>query len=173
MTHRRSSPGATRVTRVPRHARVAALVALGALVGACRARSAPSTSDTVTMGAAPSPGAGAIDAPITAPQLASLAPTTIALGRGEVPTLTLTGSGFVPGARGAFGTGGNTIRVGPATFDSVAANDAGTTIRFALPLSYTDTTARGRPQSFTPGEYPVSVVTPKGTSRSLTLTMIQ
>lgn len=167
MTTRRRSTRATRCVHV------VAVTVLALATGACRARSAPSTSDTLRMDAGTPQGAGGASATTAPPQLASLSPTTIALGRGEVPTLTLTGTGFVPGVHGAFGTGGNTIRVGPATFDSVAANDAGTTIRFALPLGYTDTTARGRPQSFTPGEYPVSVVTPKGTSRSLTLTMIQ
>lgn len=162
--------------RSSRERRVACLVAvvtLGIVSGACRARSAPSTSDTLAMDAGASQGGAGVSAPSVAPHLASIAPTSIALGKGAVPTLVLTGSGFIPGAHGAFGAGGNTIRVGPATFDSVAANDAGTSIRFALPLNYTDTTAKGRPQSFTPGEYPVSVVTPKGTSNSLTLTMIQ
>ncbi len=167
MSQRHRSKRATRV------ASLVAVVTLGIVSGACRARSAPSTSDTLTMDAGASPGAGGVSAPTATPHLTSLAPTSIALGKGAVPTLVLTGSGFVPGAHGAFGAGGNTIRVGPATFDSVAANDVGTSIRFALPLNYTDTTAKGRPQSFTPGAYPVSVVTPKGTSNSLTLTMIQ
>lgn len=153
--------------------RMTGVVALVGASVACRPRSAPSTNDTLS-GVAPSvPATAGTSAPTVAPTLTSLAPLTIALGKGEVTTLTLTGSGFVPGARGAFGSGGNTIRVGAATIDSVAANDDGTTIRFALPLNYTDTTARGRPQSFTPGQYPVSVVTPKGTSNSLTLTMVQ
>ncbi len=153
--------------------RVGAAVAFVALIGACAARSAPSTSDTLSGSGDATQGTASLGAPAAAPHLESLGPLTIALGKGEVPTLTLTGSGFVPGAHGAFGIGGNTIRVGPATFDSVAADNAGTTIRFALPLTYTDTTAKGRPQSFTPGEFLVSVVTPKGTSNSLTLTMIQ
>lgn len=160
-----------------RYARLAAALALLAASGACRARGAPQTTDTLGAAKGGADGASQVATPTTtpstAPTLATLAPLTIALGKGEVPTLVLTGSGFVPGARGSFGTGGNTIRVGPATFDSVAADDAGTTIRFAMPLNYTDTTAKGRPQSFTPGEYPVSVVTPKGTSNPLTLTMIQ
>lgn len=167
MTHR------LRLPAVRRRTRVVAVVAVGAVLSACRARSAPSTSDTLAAAGGAITHAAGTNVPAVPPQLTSLSPRTIALGKGEVPTLTLTGSGFVPGAHGAFGTGGNTIRVGPATFDSVAADDAGTTIRFALPLNYTDTTARGRPQSFTPADYPVSVVTPKGTSRSLTLTMTQ
>lgn len=167
-----------------RFASVVALAAAGLVTAACRARSAPSTSDSLGTSAT-TPGAAGTSTPTSnptstpgttptaAPQLASIAPMKISLGKGEVPTLVLTGSGFVAGAHGAFGTGGNSVRVGPATFDSVAANNDGTTIRFALPLNYTDTTAKGRPQSFTPGEYRVSVVTPKGTSNSLTLTMIQ
>lgn len=86
--------------------------------------------------------------------------------------MVLTGSGFIPGATGAFATGANRVRVGRATIEGVAADSSGTVLRFPLPLSYTDTTARGRPSSFTPGQYPVSVVTPRGTSNSLTLTMI-
>ncbi len=99
-------------------------------------------------------------------------PDTIALGRGEVPTLTLTGTGFVPGPSGAFAVGENAVHVGRATFDRLAADSSGTVLRFALTLSYNDTTAKGRPSSFSPGQYPVSVVTPRGTSNSLTLTMI-
>jgi hypothetical protein len=148
------------------------MLALGAACAACAARSAPSTTDSLEGRASPAGTTDALVVPDAPPQLASVSPLTIALGRGESPTLTLTGSGFVAGARGTFSTGGNTIRVGPATFDAVAADSAGTVIRFVLPLTYTDTTAKGRPQSFTPGDYPISVVTPKGTSNALTLTMI-
>ncbi|MCC6774846.1 MAG: hypothetical protein IT360_26970 [Gemmatimonadaceae bacterium] len=107
-----------------------------------------------------------------APTLVQLRPDTIALGRGEVPTMVLTGSGFIPGTTGAFAIGANRVRVGRATIEGVAADSSGTVLRFALPLTYTDTTARGRPSSFSPGQYPVSVVTPRGTSNTLTLTMI-
>jgi hypothetical protein len=107
-----------------------------------------------------------------APSLTRLQPDTIPLGRGEAPTLVLTGRGFAPGVTGAFGAGANRVRVGRALVEGVAADSSGTTLRFVLPLSYTDTTAKGRPSSFSPGDYPVSVVTPRGTSNTLTLTMI-
>lgn len=107
-----------------------------------------------------------------APRLVELRPDTIALGRGEVPTMVLTGSGFIPGVTGVFATGANRVQVGRAVIEGVASNAAGTVLRFPLPLSYADTTARGRPSYFFPGQYPVSVVTPRGTSNSLTLTMI-
>lgn len=139
----------------------AALLAAGSLA-ACAART-PAPDDAAL---------GSAAASMVAPSLARLRPDTIALGRGEAPTLVLTGSGFVPGSSGAFGAGANVVRVGRATVDGVAADSSGTTLRFVLPLSYTDTTAKGRPSSFSPGTYPVSVVTPRGTSDTLTLTMI-
>ena len=107
------------------------------------------------------------------PSIARIAPDTIALGRQAVPTIQIDGSGFEPGGAGTFGDGGNTVRVGTASIRRVAANADGTTLRFALPLTYSDTTSLGRPSSFTPGQYPVSVITPRGTSNSLTLTMIR
>ncbi|MBK6489398.1 MAG: hypothetical protein IPF98_21660 [Gemmatimonadetes bacterium] len=146
--------------------RLPLLMVVLAATSACASRSGSSGNDTV----AGSPDAAT--ATMDAPRLAQLRPDTIALGRGEVPTMVLTGSGFIPGATGAFATGANRVRVGRATIEGVAADSSGTVLRFPLPLSYTDTTARGRPSSFTPGQYPVSVVTPRGTSNSLTLTMI-
>ena len=109
------------------------------------------------------------------PVLASLAPDTIRLGRGEAPTLTLSGSGFAKGSTGGsggFSAGGNTVRVGPTSFDGLPADPSGSSIRFVMPLSYTDTAARGRPSSFAPGTFPVSVTTPHGTSNALPLVMI-
>jgi len=157
-------------------------LALGALVAgsaaACAGRSTPGgRADSASSGAEP-PAAGATtpsvgDAAATsAPRLDRIAPDTIALGRGEVPTLVLTGTGFVPGPQGGFATGANEVRVGRASVQGVGADSSGTSLRFALPLSYTDTTSKGRPSSFSPGSYPVSVVTPRGTSNTLTLTMI-
>ncbi|MFN8667979.1 MAG: hypothetical protein U0164_12450 [Gemmatimonadaceae bacterium] len=110
-----------------------------------------------------------------APTLSRLTPDTIRLGRGEAPTLTLTGSGFVAGhtgGSGGFAVGGNAIHVGRATFDMIPADSAGRSIRFAMPLTYTDTAARGRPSSFAPGTFSVSVTTPNGTSNALSLVMI-
>lgn len=109
-----------------------------------------------------------------APALLRLAPETVDIGRGEIPTLVLTGRAFVPGGEGGFGTGGgNTVRVGPLQLTGIPSDSAGTTIRFALPLSYNDSTLRGRPAAFIPGQYPVSVTTPRGTSNVLMLTMKQ
>ncbi|MGQ0648666.1 MAG: hypothetical protein ACT4P7_13970 [Gemmatimonadaceae bacterium] len=112
---------------------------------------------------------------VAAPTLASLQPDTIALGQQAVPTLIIRGSGFVPGdgGPGGFASGGNTVRVGPAVVEGVASDAGGRTLRFALALTYTDTTATGRPAAFLPGRYAVTVVTPKGTSNALTLTMIR
>lgn len=115
---------------------------------------------------------GASNSAAGAPRLDRVQPDTVALGKGEVPTLVLRGSGFVPGTTGPFGTGENVVRIGPATFARIAADSSGTTIRFAMPLSWTDTTFKGRPPSFTPGSYAVSVVTPAGTSNTRNLTMI-
>lgn len=106
------------------------------------------------------------------PTLSRVTPDTIRLGKGEAPTLVLTGSGFVPGSTGSFAAGGNTVRIGPATFDMLPSDASGTTIRFAMPLTFPDTAARGRPASFAPGTFPVAVVTPRGTSNALSLTMI-
>lgn len=118
-------------------------------------------------------GAPASETAVRVPALTRIAPETIAIGRGEIPTLVLTGSGFVPGGAGDFGTGGaNTVRVGPLELTRLPADTIGTIIRLALPLRYSDSTARGRPGAFTPGQYPVSVTTPRGTSNVLTLTMI-
>lgn len=109
------------------------------------------------------------------PILRAITPDTIRLGPGEATTLTLTGSGFIPGpssdGRG-FARGSNTLHVGPAAFDLLEANTAGTTIRFALPLTYIDTSNPTRPSTFVPGDFPVSVTTPHGTSNALTLVMI-
>lgn len=69
-------------------------------------------------------------------------------------------------------TGGNTIHVGRATIERVAADAAGRTIVMALPLTYTDTASQGRPTAFRPGRYDVTVVTPQGTSNALPLIMI-
>ncbi|MCC6929131.1 MAG: hypothetical protein IT359_09095 [Gemmatimonadaceae bacterium] len=146
---------------------------------------AATTGSAVATGSAAAPaGAAAVPATDTThnvrsatepPTLTRLAPDTIRLGRGEAPTLTLTGSGFVPGhtgGSGGFAVGGNAIHVGRATFDMIPADTAGRTIRFAMPLTYTDTAARGRPSSFAPGTFSVSVTTPSGTSNALTLVMI-
>ncbi|MCC6316591.1 MAG: hypothetical protein IT361_02780 [Gemmatimonadaceae bacterium] len=102
-----------------------------------------------------------------APSLERIAPDTIAIGQGAIPTLTLTGRGFAPGA------GGNTVRVGPAEVLGVDADSSGTTMRVVLPLTYTDTASRGRPSGFLPGRYDVIVVTSRGASNPLTLTMIR
>lgn len=113
-------------------------------------------------------------APAVAPVITSIEPDTISLGQGAVPTLVIQGRGFVPGGTsGGFADGNNTVRVGRAAFDRIASDPAGTTLRFQLPLTYSDSSARGRESSFGPGEYPVSVVTANGTSNSLTLTMIR
>jgi len=156
---RRARPLAVRARRTSR-----LLLAVGTtLLGACAARGTPATGDSAL---------GSANASMRAPSLDRIRPDTIPLGRGQAPTLVLTGSGFVPGTTGAFGAGANRVRVGRATVEGVAADSSGTTLRFILPLSYTDTTAKGRPSSFSPGDYPVSVVTPRGTSNTLTLTMI-
>lgn len=142
--------------------RAATLVLLTAAACAPRAgRTAASDGDS----ASPATNAGT-------PTLTRVTPDTIRLGKGEAPTLVLTGSGFVPGSTGAFAAGGNTVRIGPATFDMLPSDAGGTTIRFAMPLTFPDTAARGRPASFAPGTFPVSVVTPRGTSNALSLTMI-
>ena len=107
------------------------------------------------------------------PTIERLVSDTIALGRQAVPTIEIRGRGFEPGGNGEFGDGRNTVRVGPASVERVRSDAGGTTLRCALPLAYTDTTSRGRPSSFGPGEYPVSVITPRGTSNTLTLTMIR
>ncbi len=139
------------------------LLAVVTAAAACASRGAPTPDEGARAGSTAS---------ASAPRLDRLQPDTIALGKGEVPTLVLTGAGFVPGPQGAFATGANLVRVGRATIEGLSADSLGTTLRFALPLSYTDTTYKGRPSSFSPGQYPVSVVTPRGTSNSLTLTMI-
>jgi hypothetical protein len=106
--------------------------------------------------------------------ITSIDPDTVSLGQGAIPTLVIQGSGFVPGGTGGgFADGNNTVRVGPASFDRISSDAAGTTLRFQLPLTYTDTSGRGRESNFGPGQYQVSVVTANGTSNSLTLTMIR
>lgn len=145
-------------------------VATGA-TGATGATSATSGSGTMTA----TDTATGSRPDMQAPTLVRLTPDTIRLGRGEAPTLTLTGSGFVPGhtgGTGGFAVGGNALHVGRATFDMIPADTAGRTIRFAMPLTYTDTAARGRPSSFAPGTFSVSVTTPNGTSNALSLVMI-
>ena len=129
-------------------------------VAACSHRRAPDADAALTSGA---------------PVLTRVQPDTIAIGQGAIPTLTLTGTGFVVGG-GRMDTpvpGGNTVHVGPAVMNGVDGNATGTTLRFALPLTYTDTASRGRPSGFGPGRYTVTVVTPLGTSNSLSLTMIR
>ncbi|MEP7344155.1 MAG: hypothetical protein ABI877_02755 [Gemmatimonadaceae bacterium] len=107
------------------------------------------------------------------PTLVRVAPDTIDIGQGAIPTLSLTGRDFVPGGQGGFGTGGgNVVRVGALQLTGIPADSAGTTIRFMLPLRYNDSTLSNRPAAFIPGQYPVSVTTPRGTSNALTLTMI-
>lgn len=102
-----------------------------------------------------------------APVITHIEPDTVALGQAAVPTLVIHGNGFVTA------DGQNTVRVGRALFERVGSDASGTTLRFALSLTYIDTTATGRPSAFTPGQYTVSVVTPRGTSNTLTLTMIR
>ena len=189
-------PDSTR--RFP-HAPVATMLLATVLLTAttaCAPR-AGSTSDTSTPGdsagsaAAATPDAAAGDStpvaastpvagstpvaastPSAAPRLTRITPDTIRLGKGEAPTLTLVGSGFVPGGTGTFVVGANTVRIGRASFDMLPADSAGATIRFAMSLTFPDTAARGRPSSFAPGTFAVSVVTPNGTSNALSLTMI-
>jgi hypothetical protein len=109
-----------------------------------------------------------------APVLTAIAPETISLAQGAVPTLVITGRGFVPGGGvGGFADGNNILLVGRATFTGVGSDSSGTTIRFALPLTYVDTTLRGRPANFEPGQYQVSVSNARGTSNAITLTMIR
>lgn len=102
-----------------------------------------------------------------APVITHIEPDTIALGQAAVPTLVIHGSGFVAADRR------NTVRIGRALIERLGADSSGTTLRFAFALTYIDTTATGRPSVFTPGQYAVSVVTPRGTSNTLTLTMIR
>jgi hypothetical protein len=110
----------------------------------------------------------------SAPVVTAVDPDTIPLGRGAVPVLVISGTGFVPGGTpGGFADGNNTLQVGRATFERVAADSSGTTIRFSLPLTYVDTALKGRPASFAPGEYAVSVRNARGTSNAITLTMIR
>ena len=155
-------------TRTPwsraRAARVAALGLALMVVGACTMRGAGGQGASDSTARAATTG--------SAPYLARLTPDTIALGKAAVPTLVLTGRGFVAGPSGMLAVGVNAVRIGRATFDGLPADSSGTILRFAMPLTYTDTSAKGRPSSFAPGQYPVSVVTPRGTSNTLTLTMI-
>ncbi|MGQ0767240.1 MAG: hypothetical protein ACT4OZ_16450 [Gemmatimonadota bacterium] len=109
-----------------------------------------------------------------APVIAGIQPETISLGRGAVPTLTVSGSGFAPGGGlTGFADGRNTVRVGRATIEGVIADSTGRTMSFVLPLTYVDTAQRGRPASFVPGVYPVQVSNAHGTSNALNLTMIR
>lgn len=132
-------------------------------VAACAGRGSGST---------PAPGDASPGQTTGAPTLADLAPDTVRLGPGQLPTLVLTGRGFVPGATGALGAGGNTVRVGRALFERLPANAAGTELRFVMPFTYTDTAVRNRPASFGPGQYPVTVLTAAGESNALLLTLI-
>jgi hypothetical protein len=100
------------------------------------------------------------------PSLERIDPDTIAIGQGVIHTLELTGRGF------AQTDGANRVQVGRAVFERVSATAGGTKLRFRLPLTFTDTTARGRPSGFAPGRYPVTVITPTGTSNVLILTMV-
>jgi hypothetical protein len=119
---------------------------------------------------APQPDRGSASAPANtasaAPSLERMAPDTVAIGRGVIHTLELTGRGF------AQTDGANRVQVGKAVIDGVSASAGGTKLRFSLPLTFTDTTARGRPSGFVPGRYPVTVMTSTGTSNALTLTMV-
>lgn len=115
---------------------------------------------------APQPDRASADAGSAAPVLERMDPDTIALGQGVIPTLELTGRGF------AQADAANRVQVGRAVIERVSASAGGTTLRVTLPLTYTDTTARGRPSAFVPGRYPVTVITSTGTSNVLTLTMI-
>lgn len=145
--------------------RLATLLSVVPVIACAPHRQAQSERDTV--GSATSTASAL-------PQLTRLTPDTIALGRGQVPTLLVVGSGFAPGgdSTGAFADGGNTLHVGAASFARLGATTDGTRIRFPLPLAYTDTTSRGRPSAFTPGTYSVTVSTARGSSNALTLTMI-
>lgn len=130
---------------------------------ACAPRSSPSPRD----------GAAAHEeGPDSLPVLASMTPDTVALGPGQLPTLVLTGRGFAPGTHGPFGEGDNTVQVGRARFERRGANAAGTEIRFTLPFTYPDSTVRNRPASFLPGDHAVSVITARGASNALTLTIV-
>lgn len=134
-----------------------------ASVAACARRSGPAPGD-----GAPANGSASDSAPV----LLSLTPDTVALGPGQLPTLVLTGRGFAAGTRGAFGEGDNTVQVGRARFERIGANPAGTEIRFTLPFTYPDSSVRNRPAGFLPGDHAVSVITARGSSNALTLTMI-
>lgn len=159
------SPRTLRSTTREFALRLAALLLVVPVVACASHRQAPSERDTV----------GSVTANASLPPtLTRVTPDTIALGRGQVPTLLVVGSGFAPGgdSTGAFANGGNTLHVGAATFTRLGASVDGTRIRFPLPLAYTDTASRGRPSAFTPGTYSVTVSTALGSSNALTLTMI-
>lgn len=115
---------------------------------------------------ASAPASGPSTAGSAAPSLERVDPETIAIGQGVIHTLELTGRGF------AQTDGANRVQVGRAVFERMSATAGGTKLRFKLPLTFTDTAARGRPSAFVPGRYPVTVITPTGTSNVLTLTMV-
>jgi hypothetical protein len=112
-------------------------------------------------------------APPGGPALAGMSPDTVPIAQLAVPTLTLRGTGFVPGGTEGFADGGNTVHVGTRRFDRVAADAEGRTIRLAVPLEAPDTLSRGQPRRLGPGRYPVSVSTPVGTSNVLWLTFVR
>ncbi len=114
----------------------------------------------------PQPDRASANAGSAAPSLEGMDPDTIAIGQGAIHTLELTGRGF------AQTDAANRVQIGRAVIERLSASADGTKLRFRLPLTFIDTTARGRPSVFVPGKYPVTVITPTGTSNVLTLTMV-
>jgi hypothetical protein len=96
----------------------------------------------------------------TPPVLMAIEPSTGPAGAAYPLTVTIRGTGFA--------ATGNLVQFGPAMIPDVSATEG--RIEFAAPKGM-QSRSEVPPMVFPPGEYPVTVTTPAGTSNALTFTL--
>jgi hypothetical protein len=135
---------------------LAAVVAIASSANACAAAHAPSPRRAESLGSAAtdSCASGSV-------HLRALIPATVNLSAGDVSPVEILGCGFADS---------NTVNVGPATISGVASLDAGTRIRFVVPLTLP---SRGEvpPMRMLTGTVDVTVTARNVTSNRLSLVL--
>jgi len=119
-------------------------------LSACRRTDAPRTS-------AAQHGSVTIVTRVT-----SATPSTITIRDGNPNELRIRGSGF--------GEADNTVMIGPVTLTNVMSTESGTLLVVRVP-DRVPSGGGAAPMPWTSGSYPLTVVTPRGTSAPITITV--
>ncbi len=109
--------------------------------------------------AAPRPSAAQTTFVIT---VTSATPSSITIREGNPNELRIRGSGF--------GDTDNTVMLGPITLTSVKSTENGTLLIIRVP-DRVPSGGGAAPMSWTPGTYPLTVMTPRGRSEPVTITV--